>query len=343
MKTSKNNQSGLFFSLTWDFLSEYLPKQAGHSPATVESYRDSLSLFRLFLTDVQHKSLATFKFSDCTKDCIYGFRDHLQQRGNKPSTVNVRVTAIRTYLNYAADRDISVQSVALAISQIKPLKKILKEKKVLSEDALAAILSAPPHTKMGLRDRAILVTMYDSAVRLSELLRIKLGDMTLDGEYPFIFIHGKGNKERIIQITEKSVGHLKEYIRVFHASSSRDTFLFSTTIKGKSDKMSSGNVQRLLKQYTDIARQTCPDMPESVHPHMFRRTRATNLYQDGVAIELVSTVLGHARVETTKTHYAQPSVAQLRDVLESVPTPTKDEKPLWVGNEEEMARRCGLR
>jgi len=343
MKTTKNNKFALFFSLTWDFLNEYLPKQAGHSPATVESYRDSLTLFRKFLTDYQHKSLAKFKFSDCTKDCIYSFREHLEQEGNQLSTVNVRVTAIRTYLNYAADRDISVQSIALAISQIKPRKTVQKEKKTLSEDALVAVLSAPPQTKMGLRDRTILVTMYDSAVRLSELLRIKLGDMTLDGEYPFIFIHGKGNKERTIQLTEKSVGHLKEYIRICHTTSSRDTFLFSTTIKGKTDKMSSGNVQRLLKQYANIARQTCPDMPESVHPHMFRRTRATNLYQDGVALELVSTVLGHARVETTKTHYAKPSVAQLRDALESVPTPTKDEEPLWIGNEEEMARRCGLR
>jgi len=343
MKIFKNKQTELFFSLTWDFLNEYLPRQAIHSPATVESYRDSLTLFRRFLTDNQHKSLASFRFSDCTKDCIYRFRDYLQESGNKPSTVNVRITAIRTYLNYAADRDVSVQSVALFISQIKPLKMIQKEKSVLCEDALAAVLSAPPQTKMGLRDRAILVTMYDSAVRLAELLTIKLGDITLDGEYPYIFIHGKGNKERTVQLTEKSVEHLREYIRVFHPNSFRDSFLFSTTIKGKTDKMSPGNVQRLLKQYTDIARKTCPDMPESVHPHMFRRTRATNLYQQGVAIELVSTVLGHAKVETTKSHYAKPSVAQIRDAIESVPTPTNGEAPLWIGNEDEMARRCGLR
>ena len=343
MKTNKNAPSALFFSLTWDFLNEYLPKQAGYSPATVESYRDSLTLFRRFVIGSRHKSLAKFSFSDCTKDCIYSFREHLQQGGSKPSTVNVRITAIRTYLNYAADRDISVQSVALAISQIKPCKKVQKEMEVISEDALTAILSAPPQTKIGLRDRAILVTMYDIAVRLNELLSIKLGDITLDGEYPYVFIHGKGDKERTIQLTMKSVSHLKEFIRVFHANSSQDTFLFSTTIKGKTDKMSSGNVQRLLKQYADIARQTCSDIPKSVHPHMFRATRATNLYQDGIALELVSTILGHARMETTKTHYAKPSVSQLRNALESVPTPTKNEEPLWVGNEEEMARRCGLR
>ena len=340
---AKDSSHALFFSLTWDFLNEYLPRQAGHSADTIESYRDSLTLFRRFLTDAQHKSLAKFKFSDCTKDCIYSFREHLHHGGSKPSTVNVRVTAIRTYLNYAADRDISVQSVALAISQIKPLKKIHKEKEVLNEDAIAAILSAPPQTKMGLRDRTILITLYDSAVRLSELLGIRIGDMNLDVEYPYAFIHGKGNKERTVQLTEKSVGHLKEYIRVFHADTSSDAFLFSTTIKGNTDKMSSGNVQRILKQYSNIARHTCDNMPPSVHPHMLRRTRSTNLYQDGVAIELVSTMLGHARVETTKLYYAKPSVRQLRDALESVPVPTKDEEPLWVGDEEEMARRCGLR
>ena len=340
---NKESSHSLFFSLTWDFLNEYLPKQAGHSTNTVESYRDSLTLFRRFLTDFQHKSLAKFKFSDCTKDCIYGFRKHMQQGGNKPSTVNVRVSAIRTYLNYATDRDISVQSVALAISQIKPLKKINKEQEVLTEDALAAILSAPPQTKMGLRDRTILITLYDSAVRLSELLSIRIGDMNLNGEYPYAFIHGKGNRERTVLLTEKSVSHLKEYIRVFHGHPSRDAFLFSTTIKGNTDKMSSGNVQRILKQYSDIARHTCDNIPLSVHPHTLRGTRATNLYQDGVAIELVSTMLGHARVETTKSHYAKPSVRQLRDALESVPTPAKDEEPLWVGDEEEMARRCGLR
>ena len=343
MKTSKNKQTGLFFSLTWDFLNEYLPKQAVHSPDTVESYRDSLIIFRRFLNVNQRKSLASFKFSNCTKDCIYRFRDYLQESGNKPSTVNVRVTAICTYLNYAADRDISVQSIALAISQIKPLKMIQKEKKVLCEEALAAVLSAPPQTKMGLRDRAILVTMYDSAVRVSELLTIQFGDVTLDGQFPYIFIHGKGNKERTVHLTEKTVEHLREYIRVFHPNPSCEDFLFSTTIKGITDKMSSSNVQRLLKQYTNIARQTCPDIPESVYPHMLRRTRATNLYQQGIAIELVSTVLGHAKVETTKSHYAKPSIAQIREAIESVPTPIDEEEPFWVGDEDEMARRCGLR
>ncbi len=344
MRTSKKpRQTPLFFSLTLEFLEVYLPKQLGRSNHTIESYRDSLTLFRHFLTETRKVSITRFAFIDCTKDLLYDFRKHLERSGSQPSTINVRMTAIRAYLNFAADKDIALQSVALAVASIPPRKKIQKEKEILSEEALEAILAAPPITKTGMRDRAIIITLYDSAIRLDELLSIRLCDITLHGNHPCILIEGKGKKERRITLTEKTAGHLKQFIQAFHANSSPDADLFSTTVKGITKAMSHGNVQRILKKYADIVRATCPDMPESVYPHMLRRTRATNLYQDGVPIELVATILGHARVETTKLHYAKPSLAQMRESMESVPTPASEEEPLWLGNEEEMARACGLR
>ena len=93
-------------------------------------------------------------------------------------------------------------------------------------------------------------------------------------------------------------------------------------------------------RYKSIARVF---LKKSKSLDLFRRIKATNLYQDGIAIELVSTVLGHARTDTTKSYYAKPSVEQLRDAMESVPTPVSDEAPMWEGNEDEMARLCGLR
>ena len=343
MKKSKSPISALFFSLTWDFLNVYLPYQVGRSPNTVESYRDSLTIFRRYLTDHKRISLKKFLFSDCTKDLLFDFRNYLSQGGNEPSTINVRMTAIRAYLYYAADKDVSIQSVALAAASIPPRKKIQKEKETLIEDGLAAILAAPPLSKMGMRDRAILIMLYDSAIRLHELLSVKLQDINLTGEYAGILIHGKGRKERLISLTDMTIGHLKQYLEIYHADSPQDAYLFSTTIKGITSAMSSGNVQRIIKKYSEIARSSCRDMPDSVYAHMLRRTRATNLYQDGVPIELISTILGHAKIETTKTHYAKPSLAQLRESMESVPTPAADEEPLWIGSEEEMARSCGLR
>ncbi len=267
---------------------------------TAESYRDSLTVFKNYLLGELGSSIRTFKFSDCTKECIYGYREYLLGKGMQPSTVNVRVAAIRSYLNYAADMDVSVQSVALAISRISPCKTITKETPILTEDALAALLAAPPNTRTGVRDRAILVLLYNTAVRISELLNVRLCDIAPDKRYPCIFITGKGNKERTIQLTDEAAGHLGEYLRVYHRDSPKDAYLFSTTIKGRTDRMSVGNVQRIIKKYAAQVRAEGIALPESVHCHMFRRTRATNLYQNGVAIELVSTVLGHARTETQK-------------------------------------------
>lgn len=333
----------LFFSRTWDFLNVYLEKQAGRSPATRNSYRDSLTVFKNYLIGQLGKSIGTFRFSDCTKDCVYGFREYLLKNGIEASSVNVRVAAIRAYLYYAADRDIAVQSVALAIGQISPCKTVKRERPVLTEEALAALLSAPPSTRTGVRDRAILILLYDTAVRVSELLDIKIGNIELNSADTCIFITGKGKKERRVSLTEKCVKHLNEYLRVYHPDLSKDAWLFSTTIKGVTSRMSVGNVQRIVKKYAEQVRKSGIDIPDSVHCHMLRRTRATNLYQDGVAIDLVSTILGHARIDTTRAYYAKPSVEQIRQAVESVPTPIADEKPLWEGNEEEMARLCGLR
>lgn len=78
--------------------------------------------------------------------------------------------------------------------------------------------------------------------------------------------------------------------------------------------MSPGNVERFIKQYVESARTGCPQMPLKVYPHMFRRTRATDLYQNGVELELVSRILGHSSTETTKV-YAKPSIKMLRIMI----------------------------
>jgi len=76
---------------------------------------------------------------------------------------------------------------------------------------------------------------------------------------------------------------------------------------------------------------------------MLRRTRATNLYQNGVELALVSRILGHAFLDSTRV-YAKPSLAMMREAMNSVEaSQTRDEKPLWLGSEEDMAKMCGLR
>ena len=107
--------------------------------------------------------------------------------------------------------------------------------------------------------------------------------------------------------------------------------------------MSEGNVERFVREYGSKAQASCPSVPDRVHPHMFRRSRATHLYQNGVDLPLVSRLLGHAHLETTRV-YAKPSLKMLREAMESVETPTqKAAKPIWEGDEAMMAKLCGLR
>jgi len=341
MKNSKNN---LFFSMTYEFLDIYMVKQLGRSPDTIESYRDALTLFRRYVLSELDISITKFTFAQCTRSCIFGFLEYLKAQGNKPGTRNQRLAALKSYMWFAADKDVTLQSITLEVSRVHQCKNPETEKYVLSTDALNAIFSQPANTRMGLRDRTIMVLLYDSAVRLAEILNLQVNDICLHEENPYIRVMGKGSKERVVAINVKTVKHVKQYLDVYRSKDNPDTNLLCyTIIKGRAGKMSEGNVERFIQQYADKAREFCPDIPLHVYPHMLRRTRATNLYQNGVELALVSRILGHAFLDTTRV-YAKPSLAMMREAMESVEAPqTKDEKPLWAGSEEETAKLCGLR
>ena len=106
--------------------------------------------------------------------------------------------------------------------------------------------------------------------------------------------------------------------------------------------MSHRNVQKLLKMYGERTKNNVGGLPDSVHPHLLRRSRACDLYQNGTPLEIVSRFLGHSSIETTKEHYAFPSMEQMRSAIN--PSSDKDsEEPLWKGHEDELSRMCGLR
>lgn len=342
----KNNQLlyPLFFSMTYEFLETYLPKQCGRSPHTVKSYRDALSLYRRYILNELGISISKFTFVECTRGKVLGFMDYLTKSGSKPSTRNQRLATLKSYISFASDKNIALQSIALEIKRTPQCKTPKTGKVIIPEEAMKAILNQPSNTKMGIRDRTIMILLYDTATRLAEILSLSITDVAITGDNPYIRVHGKGSKERIVPVSMKTVKHLTQYISVFHGNeNSKTTLLFYTIIKNEVGEMSEGNVERFINGYAEKARLFCPSVPVKVHPHMFRRTRATELYQHGVSLPLISRLLGHASLETTKI-YAEPSLKMLRDAIESVETPTeKNEQPLWEGSEKIMAKLCGLR
>ena len=117
-----------------------------------------------------------------------------------------------------------------------------------------------------------------------------------------------------------------------------------TVQHGQVNRMSERNIERIVRKYADLIRDKHPDLPKTVYPHMLRRTHATGLYRDGVAIEAIASALGHASIQTTKDHYAFPSLAQKQAVVNVggvvITEPVNQE---WPDDEDELARICGLR
>jgi len=342
-RTDFPEYGSLFFSKVTDFLDIYLVKQAGKSFYTRKSYKTGLSSFYDYVTESLRISPMHFQFSQCSYQLVLGYSEHLQNLQKKNSTVNARIAAIKSYLEYASDCDAANISVFVSVSRVPFLSIPKVQMPIIHPDDMAVFLDAPEHTRIGNRDRFILIMFFDSAVRVSELVSITLGDIVDDnGEYT-ILIHGKGRKERCIILSEKASQHMKVYLKTYHAGVDDMTRpLFFTTIHGKISAMSVRNVERILNKYGDLARKSSPGIPNSVSPHTLRRSRATALYRDGIPIEQVSAFLGHSQIETTRSHYASPSPEQMKNAVEKGSAQEPEQRPEWTEHIEDLKRKFGL-
>lgn len=330
----------MFFAYSFEFLEVYLPSQVGRSANTVESYRDTLTLFKRFVTEVRRTRLRDFTFADCTRDLVFAFLGWLKGEGNSDSTRNHRLAGLKGYLAFAADKDVSLESIRLAVLSIRPYPEVQQEKETVSPEQMLLILAQIPKTGKGVRNRMLLLTLYESAARVSEIVTLKIGNLRLDAEYPLIHVYGKGKKERYIQISRNLAATLSDYSKRLDGVTD---ILFPTRKNGGLTGLSARSVQSMLQQYADEARERDPSIPDRVHPHMLRRSKATTLYQNGTPLEFVSSLLGHAQLETTRI-YAKPSMEQMRTEIEkSVPEEDVKAVPLWAGKKEKEARFLGLR
>lgn len=339
-----------FFSMTWDFLNVYLPSQHQNSSQTVSAYGDALTIFRRYLTDTLSISIADFRFTDLTYDFLLDYRIHLENKRYKPRTINHRLAAIAAYMHYAASRKVELAQIYLNVSEV-PYVTVPSRIMEIIEDkgALEAFLAAPRLSRKGIRDQIILVVLYDTAIRAEELICLDVSDVCiLEEQTSYIRIHGKGDKERLVPVSDKSVPLLEQYLKIYHPDIKKRSLPFIyTVIKGKTDRMSVRNVERIVQKYADQIRSRFPSIPKKVYPHMLRRTRATGWYRDGVSLEMIAVVLGHADIKTTRKSYASPSVEMLRAHLDNSQNKNSfpelsEERPLWT-DDCELARLCGIR
>lgn len=146
------------------------------------------------------------------------------------------------------------------------------------------------------------------------------------------------NKTRVVPILPKTAEHLRSYLKKFHPAENRkrDDYVFYA-YGGPQRPMSPDTVAAFVKKYGESARHVCTSIPERVHPHMLRHTRAMHLYQDGVPLAMVSEFLGHAQIETTKI-YAHADTEMKRKAIQQAANKLNDTIPdaLWNTDDEEM-------
>lgn len=333
----------LFFSKTMDYLDIYLSRQNKKSQETIKAYRIALTNFYIYVTEVRNIKVIRFCFTDCTYEFVLSYSQYLQEEKNLGnSAVNQKLAAIKSYIKYVSDGDISLMQVYLSVKNVPLLKLTKRQRQVLEKDDLKVLMNSMADTKMGNRDRMIIILLFDTAVRASELLGITLGDISLDITSPYIIIHGKGKKERSVTLNKKTTEHLRGYISRYHKPGApSDTPLFFTTIHGQMNHMSERNLERIVKKYGEAVLKKNTSLTDSIYPHMLRRSRASGLYRDGVPIEMVAAILGHSSTETTKI-YAIPSVQQMREAIEKGQPEPQSAERLWEGKEEKLRRMFGL-
>ena len=307
------------FSLVHDFFKIYLTKMTNRSPNTVYAYRESLDALLDFVKLEKGISLSQVTFEMIDRHMLTKFLDSLEERGCSIETRNHRLNRIRAFYKYAAKMDSTAVIHRSEILKV-PLKSSKKPEIVdyMSEDAVKAILAQPDtSTPKGMRDQFLMILLYDTGARIQEIMGIRVCDIRL-GKAPTITLVGKGGKIRVTPLMASTTEHFKQYAKVFHPNESAysDRFLFYSTRSSPEKRMHHDTARKFIQEYGDLAKEVCSDVPDNVHPHLWRHSRAMHLYWHGVDLTLISQWLGHAKYETMLI-YAKADTEHKRRALEN--------------------------
>ena len=272
--------------------------ERGLSDLTLTAYRSDLENaarhFRQYGSGLQSADVAI----------IQGYLGQRLQAGNKPRTTARKLSSLRRFYRFLVREGVTqVDPTALIRSPRlgRPLPKTLTEGDV--ERLLGAV---PTASALGLRDRAMLETLYASGLRVSELVGLQIHEVNL--RHGLVRVTGKGGRERLVPLGETAADWLQRYLReargeLIGAGVSDDLFL---TARGR--RMTRQNFWRMIKQRAVLA-----GIQVSISPHTLRHAFATHLLNHGADLRAVQMLLGHADLSTTQiyTHVAKARLAEL--------------------------------
>jgi integrase/recombinase XerD len=297
--------------LVQSFFQQYLRGTRGASDHTIRAYRDALRLFFMFLVGRGTRSVADLTLEDIDADGVLAFLDHGQsQRHNSVATRNCRLVAIRSFVRHALRHDLTRADQYGRILAIGSKRAPLRVISYLEpEDARAVIAAVDIRSQNAVRDRALLLLLYNTGARVSEALAIRPRALRLD-RLPQVRVYGKGAKERNCPLWSETAAVLRRLVR----TEADDEPIFRNA---RGAPLTRDGVAYILGKYVRRAAEARPDLrARRITPHVMRHSCAVALLQAGVDVSVIRDYLGHASVATT-SRYITSNLKMKRDVLDT--------------------------
>lgn len=302
-----------------EFLDVHL-KHRQLSSNTRKAYKNGLNRYREFIRDIKRVPFEKLSFEDFNRKNVTDFVVYYrEEKTAKPTTVNLMLSALKAFLRFCGESDITMEQYFLDIKAVRKLKTskevIVKH---LREDQLKILMSIPDQrTRIGRRDLFFIILLFEAGLRVQELIDLFVSDILEVGNSFKIKVTGKGNKTRYVPLLESVVGYVKAYLMEFHPNGDNDRPLVYTVHNSRPTKMSQGAIWYRLNYYSKIAHEMDDTFPVSIHAHMLRHSIGMSMNKKGIPISYIRDFLGHVSVDTTSV-YAHSDCEDLRTVLESL-------------------------
>jgi integrase/recombinase XerD len=251
------------------YFEDHLRCHQGVQPTTVRSYRDAIRLFLQFVANEKRCKLTRLGLSDMTCNQVLQFLSHLEEkRGNAVASRNQRLAALRNFFEYLANRVPEMLAEAQRVAGV-PIKRTPPARThFLERDEIETLFqNLPTDEPWALRDRALLLFLYNTGARVQEVAELRVGNLEL-GEKPRVHLHGKGNKWRICPLWKQSVVLLKDLLANVMDNTDAPVFVSRT---GKA--LTRFGIYKIVRRHTGQDSGIAHSSP--ISPHAFRHYLAS--------------------------------------------------------------------
>ena len=281
-----------------DAFIRYLRLERDASPHTLRNYRSDLVQFLDFLRSPQSGGPARLK--DIDRLVLRGYMAALRERGVGKRSLSRKVSALRSFFRYLRREGLLEENPARQVWLPRSEKKLPS---FLTRKEVADLLDAPDtSTLMGLRDRAILETLYSTGVRVGALVAMNRADVDLIGD--LARVREKGKKERLCPLGTYAVRSLRDYLKSFPENDASGPLF----VNRSGGRLGAASVRKLLDKYIERAA-----IGKKITPHALRHSFATHLLNAGADLRSVQELLGHESLSTTQV-YTHVSKERLKKV-----------------------------